>query len=97
VEKQTTAGKLGAAPKRVLKNSLRTDAQNEDFSLYINNLTCSDEIKVGEHDMEKVAMIASMRLKSISKDNEKNLVHSREDVNRVNFSKKPNFLVQKLF
>ena len=46
--------------------------------------------------MEKIASIATMRLKSISIDNAKHNVSSHEDVARVDFNKKQNFLLQKL-
>lgn len=69
----------------------------DDFGGYINNLTCSDEIKTGEHDMEKVATIIGTRLSLISQDAKKFIVSSHKDVTRVNWTKKPNFLITKLF
>ena len=49
--------------KRSLKNTKPRDYANEDCNSYIHNLICSDEMKSGEYAMERVAQVASLRLK----------------------------------
>ena len=89
-------------PKRksMLKNANPTtlrQASNEDLTEDINELLCSNEMKSGEYELEKVASVAKLRLQRLTQQSSKQDVRSRQDAFRIDYKSKPNYLVQKLY
>ena len=50
-------------------------------------------LKAGDQDLKKVVQAAKIRLESASKETRKYKVRDLKDVTKVDFSKKPNFLI----
>ena len=59
-------------------------------------LIMSNEMKSGNYDLSKVTTIAKLRLKKLDEERSLNSVSSRREALKVDFSSKPNFLMQKL-
>ena len=53
-------------------------------------------MKSGEYDLERVATVAKLRIQRLQQQDSNHVVKSRQDALKIDYSRKPNFLVQKL-